>query len=141
MSSYLLTGGAFWIAGYIPIIALYSPSLYGNASRVNSFAIAGASLMLVSVVAIIATLLARSISQIRFLSTAILLPFIIAGVFVQLQVNKERQIAWETQKTIWNGVFRTIPNIKDEKSIVIVIPGYEHLRPFQTTSIYIHLGD
>ena len=134
MKSYFilfLIGGAFWIAGYIPIIALYSPSLHGNASRVNSFAIAGASLMLVSAVAIIATLIARSIPQIRLLSATILLPFIITGVFVQLQVNKERQIAWETQKIIWNGVFGALPDIKDEKSVVIIIPGYEHLRPFQ----------
>lgn len=130
-STMFLTGGVFWMAGYMPIIALYDPSLYGTASRVNSFAIAGASLSIVSLVAIIATLLARSVSQIRLLSAAMLFPFIVAGVFVQLQVNKEREIAWETQKSVWNAVFRIIPNLEDTKSIVIIIPGYEHQRPFQ----------
>jgi len=127
-----LTGGAFWIAGYFPIILLYSPSLNGNASRVNSYAVLGAALMLVSIASILATLLANSTLTKRFLVTGIILPFIFAGIFAQLQVNKENKISWETQKKIWNGVFEIIPNIKDQKRIVIIIPGYQQLRPFES---------
>lgn len=125
-----LTGGAFWIAGYIPVIGLYSPSLRGVASRVNLYAVFGASLVIVSGVAILATLVSRTTFQTRFLTTAVILPFLIAGIFVQLQLNKENQIAWETQKNIWNGIFETIPGIRDEKKIVVIIPGFERLRPF-----------
>ncbi|MDD1628784.1 MAG: hypothetical protein LUQ26_15165 [Methylococcaceae bacterium] len=127
-----LIGGAFWIAGYIPIILLYSPSLNGNASRVNSYSILGAALMLVSIASILATLLTNSTLMKRFMVISIILPFIFAGIFAQLQVNKENKISWETQKKIWNGVFETIPNIKDQKRIVIIIPGYQQLRPFET---------
>jgi len=126
------TGGALWVAGYIPIIMLYSPSLYGNASRVNFFAIAGASIMLVSTISIIATLLTRSPQQLRIVTTVIVLPFVVMGVFAQLQVNKERQITWEAQKQIWNGVFKTIPNLLDQRRLVIIIPGYQQLRPFES---------
>ncbi len=127
-----LTGAVFWIAGYIPVIALYRPSISGIASRVNSFAIPGAAMMLVSVVSICGTLIANSERLRRFLVSTILLPFILAGIFVQLQVNRENQIAWDTQKRIWNGVFEVIPNIQDQKRIVIIIPGYQQLRPFES---------
>ena len=127
-----LTGGAFWIAGYIPIILLYSPSLNGNASRVNSYAVLGASLMMVSIASILATLLANSTLTKRLWIIGIILPFILIGIFTQLQINKENKITWETQKKIWNGVFETIPNINDQKRLVIIIPGYQQLRPFES---------
>jgi hypothetical protein len=122
-------GIAYWVAGYIPVIFLYSPVLQGNASRVNTYAIVGASIVLVAIVAAIATLIARSTSQILYLSVAIIIPFIAAGTFIQLQVNRENQIAWQTQKNIWNGVFDGIPNIREGSKIVIIIPGYQHLEP------------
>jgi hypothetical protein len=125
-------GGALWVAGYFPIIALYRPALALVSSRVNTFAIPGAALMLVSGIAIIATFVASSNLAKRSMVIVILIPFIVAGIFVQRQVHKENQIAWNTQKKIWNGVFATIPNIYDQKSIVIIIPGYQHLRPFQS---------
>lgn len=133
MKSYFITfmtGGAFWIAGYIPIIGLYTPSLRGVTSRVNLYAVFGASLLIVSAVAILATLVSRTTFQLHFLTTAFILPLLIAGIFVQLQLNKENQIAWETQKNIWNGIFETISGIRDEKKIVVIIPGFERLRPF-----------
>ena len=129
---FFLVGGAFWIAGYFPILGLYSPALNGHASRVNLFAVAGAALMIVSLAAVFSTLLARSILQIRPFAIAILLPFVLAGIFVQLQVNIENEIAWETQRSVWNSTFKTISNVQDEKSLVIIIPGYEQLRPFES---------
>ena len=128
-----LTGGVFWLAGYFPIIGLYNPSLNGHASRVNSFAIAGAALVLTAFVAIFSTALARSIPQIRPFAVAIIAPFILAGIFIQMQVNVENQATWETQREIWNGTFETIPNIQDKKGLVIIIPGYEKSHAF---SIY-----
>jgi len=129
---FIALGGAFWMAGYVPIIALYTPSLSGHASRVNLFAIPGAALMLVSMIAIFSTLATNSTFAMRSLTTLSLLPFIVASIFVQLQVNQENQVAWETQKEIWNGVFEAIPNIADEKQIVIIVPGYNQLRPFES---------
>ena len=124
-SMLLLMGGVFWVAGYFPIIGLYSPSLIGHASRVNSFAIAGAALMLGALVAMLSTVLARTTSQIHPLTIAIISPFILAGLFVQQHVNLENQAVWETQKNIWNGTLETIPNILDEKNLVIIVPSDE----------------
>jgi len=119
---FLLIGGAFWIAGYFPIIGLYSPSLNGHASRVNSFAIAGAALALIALAVILAVLLARSDLHFRPLAIALLMPFILAGIFVQGQMNIENRQIWETQRNIWHETFETIPNILDEKSLVIILP-------------------
>jgi hypothetical protein len=127
-----LVGSALWVAGYIPIIALYRPALAIVSSRINTFAVPGAALMFVSGIAIIATFITNSSFTQRLTMTAIVLPFIIAGIFVQLQVNQENQIKWETQKRIWNKVFATIPNIQDKSRIVIIIPGYQQLRPFES---------
>lgn len=121
-SMILLIGGAFWIAGYFPIIGLYSPSLSGHASRVNSFAVAGASLALTALAALLATLLASSTLQVRPFATALLFPFIFAGIFMQAQVKIEKQNVWETQRKIWKGTFETIPNILDEKGLVVILP-------------------
>jgi hypothetical protein len=126
-----LIGGVLWVAGYFPIIALYSPSIKGYATRVNVFAIPGASLSLLSGLAILATLLLKSRIQIRLLTAILILPLIIVGIHVQLQINRESQLAWETQATIWNSVFNEIPNIQDNKTLAIVIPGYDDLRPLQ----------
>lgn len=127
-----LIGCAFWIAGYFPIIALYRPAITVIASRVNTFAVPGAALMLVSVVTLFVLFVAHSNLTKRLTVIAILAPFIVAGIFVELQVHRENQIAWDTQKKIWNGVFATIPNIHTQKRIVIIIPGYQRLRPFQS---------
>jgi hypothetical protein len=127
-----LIGSAIWVAGYFPIIALYRPALAIISSRVNTFAVPGAALMLVSGIAIIATFVANSTPIKQSIVVAAVVPFIVAGIFVQLQVQRENQIAWETQKSIWSGIFSTIPNIQDKKSIVIIIPGYQHLRPFES---------
>ena len=127
----LLVGAAFWGAGYVPIIGLYGPSLAGNASRVNAFAVTGASLALVAVVAMVAGMVARSTRETPVLSTLMLLPFLLAGIFVQTRVNAERAAAWDTQKAIWNGVLETIPDLRDGGAVVIIIPGYTQMRPYQ----------
>jgi len=128
----LLVGAVFWFAGYIPIIGLYRPLLNGHASRVNMFAVAGAAVIVVSLVALFSTFLTQSTFQARFFAVSLILPFILIGVFVQLQINKETQMAWNTQRNIWNGVLRTVPNIRDERNIVVIIPAYERLRPFES---------
>ena len=128
----LLMGSFLWAAGYFPIIGLYPPSLQGYASRVNLFAIAGGSIAFVSLIAIIVTLISRSPDQKRMLTTLSVVPFFMIGIFTQQQINQEREIAWESQKKIWSGIIKTIPNLANEKEIVIVIPGYTQLRSYQS---------
>jgi hypothetical protein len=127
-----LVGSALWVAGYIPIIALYRPALAIVSSRINSFAVPGAALMLVSGLAILATFVANSTLIKRSIVIAAVLPFIMLGIFVQLEINQENQIKWDTQRTIWNRVFAAIPNIQDQSGIVVIIPGYQNLRPFES---------
>ena len=78
--------------------------------------------MLTALATILSILIARSLIQVRCLTMALLLPFILAGIFIQGQVNIETQRVWESQKKIWNATFETIPNIRDEKGLVIIIP-------------------
>ena len=87
--------------------------------------------MLTSLIAVLSIAIARLATQIRPLAIAIILPFMLAGIFVQLQVNAENHTAWETQRNIWKGTFEIIPNIQSEKQLVIIIPGYEQLEPFE----------
>lgn len=132
--SYLATaliGAGMWVAGYVPIILLYEPSLEGFASRVNSFPILGASILTVSLAGLCAALLSKSPRQQALLTTTLIAPLVIAGVFVQLTVNQERFLAWQTQKSIWNETFRVVPDIKDGRRLVLIIPGYQALRPLQ----------
>ena len=126
-----LTGVFFWGAGYIPGIAIFNPTGSGVASRGNVFAIPGASLALVSLVAYVTALAGRSRQQAAAMTLAAILPFVIVGGMAQLWIQSENDSGWNDQKQLWNGLFAALPGVQDGTTVVIVIPGYDHLRPLQ----------
>lgn len=119
-----ILGGLLWIAGYVPVISVYNPVLDGVTSRVNFFSIVGASLLLGSVITIFAVLIAKSLSHAQIMTAAALIPLVIHGVGIELWAQNEYRSAWNIQKQIWNGVFKTLPGIKDGTTVFIVMPGY-----------------
>jgi hypothetical protein len=126
-----LLGAFFWAAGYVPGLAIFNPTWSGVASRGNSFPIAGASLLLVSLAAYAVMLVARSLAQARAMTLAAVVPFILMGALAQVWMHTENAAAWNDQKQLWNGMFNILPGLKDGTIVMVVIPGYDHLRPLQ----------
>jgi hypothetical protein len=124
-------GAFFWAAGFIPGLVIFTPTWAGVASRGNNFAIAGASLLLVSLVTYAVLLAARSLGQVRAMTLAAVIPFILLGTLAQVWVHVENRSAWEEQKQLWNGIFTVLPGLKDGTTMMVVFPGYDQLRPLQ----------
>lgn len=128
-----LVGGLFWAAGFVPVISFSGTTSSGVTTRYNLFAIAGASLSLVAGLSCLFTLAAKSIDRVRVMIMAAIIPFLILGLFFQSWSQNERFKAWGEQKQFWSLIFETIPGLKDNSEVIIVIPGYTQtqLRQFQ----------
>jgi hypothetical protein len=125
----LVNGMIIWAAGYIPVIILSEPRLEIISSRVNLYAIPGASIVLVSLLAILAVLISTSLPQTRMITFALLVPFILSGLFAQYCVKLESQRNWNEQKYVWNELFSLLPGIKDHTLVTLVIPGAKNIKP------------
>lgn len=121
-------GLVFFIAGYIPIIAVYAPTLDLFQSRVNLFSIPGASIFLVSITALVSLIGVTSWRSLNWVVPVALLPLLVIGIRVQNQVQREAVTAWKEQVHIWQDLFVLAPNLADETQVIFVFPGYTHLR-------------
>jgi hypothetical protein len=131
LAVFFLIGVFMWPAGYIPAISVMTPTWFGVLSRANLFSIVGASLTLVSLTSILVLLAAKSLAQVRAMTLAALLPFLLVGVVAQFWMHQEENAAWSEQRSLWNGVLNVLPGLKANTTLVIVIPGENHLRPLQ----------
>ena len=131
-------GILFWAAGYIPVISLYQPIFYGDGSRVNYFSVPGASLAVVAGIACLIFLLLEKKDQIKRIVLIVSIPLVIIGSIYQIHAQNERFRVWEINKSFWHEMFELIPGIKERTKLVIVIPGYEDLEPFE---MYPFAGD
>lgn len=113
------------VAGYIPISFLYEPNLDGLVSRVNLFALPGASLALVSVLYGSALIMARHQRQVRLLLLAGSVPLIALGFLTQVWVQHDIRGAWVEQKQIWAEMFDLVPNLTDDTMVCFVLQGYQ----------------
>lgn len=118
-------GLVFAVAGYLPIIVLAEPNLYSTASRVNLFATIGASVTVVSFVNAVSIFISRKRIAVDVLAVAGLVPFIVLGTVTQAWIQHDSRVAWSEQKDIWQQLFSTCPNLKDDTSVYFVLPGYE----------------
>lgn len=120
----LLGAGVILVAaGYMPIGLLYEPNLDSLASRVNLFALTGASLLIVALLYGAALLVARSRQQVLRLMVAGAIPLMIVGVATQLLVQYDIRVAWVEQKRIWAQLFALIPNLADDTTVCFVLDG------------------
>ncbi len=109
----LLIGAVFISMGYIPFIAVFTPSLFPLGSRINQFAMMGASVAIVSLFTIIALILKRQQGQINLIVLGIATPLIILGTLIQVQVQQDDRMIWAEQKYIWQELFTLAPDLKD----------------------------
>jgi len=111
------------VAGYVPIGLLYEPSLNSLASRVNLFALLGASLIIVSLLYGCALLVARTRQQVMRLVLAGAIPLMIVGIATQVMVQYDIRVAWVEQKHIWAELFTLIPNLAADTTVCFVLDG------------------
>ncbi|MEJ5308890.1 MAG: hypothetical protein WHX52_03885 [Anaerolineae bacterium] len=111
------------VAGYIPIGLLYEPNLDSLASRVNLFALTGASLLVVALLYGAALLVARTRQQVLRLVLAGALPLMSIGIATQVLVQYDIRVAWIEQKHIWSQLFTLIPNLADDTTVCFVLNG------------------
>ena len=126
-----LLGAGLWVAGYIPMIALWQPIFYGDGSRVNMGAVPGAALFAVAASASLITLLAKKKEVIYRILIIMLIPMLLLGMVFQVHSQEVRFQVWEVYKGFWRALFDVVPGFEEGTKVVIVIPGYDELGPFE----------
>ena len=124
-------GFIFWAAGYVPVISLWQPYFYGDGSRVNFAAILGASLALVALFGAMFTILSKQEKKIQNGVMIIVILMVAAGMAYQVQGQNIRQQVWQVNQVFWQKMFELVPGIKTGTKLVIVIPNYEKVGPFE----------
>jgi hypothetical protein len=124
-------GVLFWAAGYVPVIALWQPYFYGDGSRVNYGAIPGASLMISALMGALFTILFKERRGVRKRLLIFVIPLVMAGLAYQVHGQNIRQRVWQVKKDFWSQMFEVVPGIEPGTKVVIVIPDYENLGPFE----------
>ncbi len=115
----IIVSGALAIVGYIPIILIYDPGLDYFNSRVNLFAIPGASVLVATAITALASL-AKNIQR-RWMNVAILLIFFIAsGSLFQIEVQHESRRVWCEQTNVWTQLMKVAPDVTGNSFIGIV---------------------
>jgi hypothetical protein len=124
-ASLFAMGLASAIAGYLPIVIAGEPSLNGVNSRVNTFASFGGSLMVVSILGVLAALTSRRGSELKRLLAAGTAPLLALAMITQVWAQYDARTAWREQTQIWRELFVLAPDIVDGTMVYIVLPGYE----------------
>jgi general stress protein CsbA len=124
-------GFLFWAAGYIPVIALWQPIFYGDGSRVNFSSIPGASLAIVALLGALFSFFFRHKNRTQKWVLIIVTPMVIAGIAYQIHAQNIRQSVWQVQQNFWDSMFELVPGIETGTKVIVVIPGYEKLAPFE----------
>jgi hypothetical protein len=126
-----LIGLLAWAAGYIPVIMLWAPAFYGDSSRVNLSSIPGGALALTAAIALIITFFAKRKERVGQALMIAVVPLVLLGIANQVHAQNQRVAVWEENKSLWQAMFTEVPNLENGTKVVIVIPGYEKLGPFE----------
>ncbi len=49
----------------------------------------------------------------------------------QIHSQNQRIKVWNINKQFWQDTFTAIPNIESETKLIVVVPGYQKLKPFE----------
>ncbi len=115
-------GLALAVAGFMPIVSLYLPSLSAAGSRFNLFALPGASLAIAAFLRAVALLVGRRENHADIIMVCSALPLLVLGVGAQLAVRHDATIAWQHQKQIWAGLADAALNFSDDSAVYFVLP-------------------
>lgn len=124
-------GFLFWAAGYIPVIALFQPIFYGDGSRVNFAAIPGASLAIIALLGALFCILFKQRNRAQKWVVIFVIPMVVAGMAYQVHAQNVRQSIWQVNQAFWGAMFELVPGIETGTKVVIILPGYENLEPFE----------
>ena len=126
-------GVLFWAAGYVPVILLWQPIFYGDGSRVNFAAVPGAALALVALIAALLMILFEGEGEAKTAKwvNIVAIPLVALGLFSQIHSQNFRFRIWQQMEDFWNQMFELAPGIEPRTKLVIVIPGYKELAPFE----------
>ncbi len=116
----MLVGPIFIAVGYIPVITLFQPSLFPIGSRVNLFPLMGATVTLVSMMAVVVMNLRRKQPEINAMMLGAITPLVLLGIMVQLQAQYEDRLSWQEQKQIWHEFFELVPDLKRETDVFFI---------------------
>ncbi len=115
----LLVSAGVAVCGYLPIIANYLPAMDFYTSRVNLFAIPGASVSCAAFIMLLGSPI-KKVSR-QWTAMALLLVFFIAsGSIFQIQVQNESRRVWCEQASIWTQLKQLAPGLKDNTFVGIV---------------------
>jgi hypothetical protein len=118
----VLVGSMFIAAGYIPTIAIFSPTFYSVHSRMNIFALPGAAVTIVALLNVVLLLGMRNQSQINSTVVIVISPLILLGMLIQIGVQYDNRVAWAQQKQIWQELFELAPDIEDGTKVYFLLP-------------------
>jgi hypothetical protein len=121
----LLCGLGLIIAGYFPTILLYEPNLDGVYSRVNFYALPGATVCLIFAIGLITQRLARGDGRrwrVGFATAVVMLIGI--GMVTQVWVRHNAETAWRDQQDIWTQLFELAPRFEPHTVVCFVLTGY-----------------
>ena len=126
-----------WAAGYIPVIFLWQPIFYGDGSRVNFAAIPGASIALVAFISALVMILVadKKKAEPQKYLTWIIVPLVVLGMVYQIFNQNIRFKIWHQLEGFWNQMFVLAPEVEPGTKMVVVIPGYDDLVPFEMTPL------
>ena len=131
----ILLGISLTIAGYIPVVAVYLPSLSDVDSRVNQFAAIGASIAIVGCLYLLSGLVFGRYEKMRLLCTWVsLMLFLVIGFGAQRSALREQRSAWNEQLQIWNQLSTLAPGVEENTSFLFVLHGFEDRNGFLNMS-------
>jgi len=136
-----VAGLALLGAGYLPVIAVFQPSLADIDSRLNLFASLGSAVFLCSALMIAAKFVSYRVSipskkraaqpLTRRGTTAgqllviAVVPFLLLGTLTHASVQYRNRMAWEEQTTLWRTILDRVPNFRDDSLVLFVLPGLQ----------------
>jgi len=134
----LIIGLIVWIMGYFPVLLNYPANIYGHLSRINLFSVAGAVLVLLSLIHIFSlTISTNSVPAVQW--TAVLTSVLIfLGGVIQLQTQESYNHSWKGEKAFFQALFDEAPNVKSKTHFMFLLEGYKqtssHYRPLFSSS-------
>jgi hypothetical protein len=116
-------------AGYIPVVTMYYPMLFGVDSRMHLLAQLGAAVLLASLALAAGILVSeREGGSGRTLAAgavagALLAPLLLLGLLVQMQIKRDHVATWHAQQAIWHDLLSQAPALADGTDLLLVVRG------------------
>ncbi len=113
------------VAGLIPTIVYWDPTLDGILTRVSYFSTLGAALGAVALLALGTGSVIRGGRNADILVAFASAPLILLAAFTQLRTEATYAAVWVEQKDLWTQMVELIPALAPNSSVFFVMPGYE----------------